>query len=76
MVDGNAGKGDGIRDGFNKAEFDKGYKRAYYSCTNNDCPMRYKCFRFLRTPLFIGNRERFIPQGNKCEWFVPDRKEI
>ena len=75
MVDGNPGKGDGTREGFNKTRFDEGYKRAHYSCTNGDCPMRYKCFRFLRTPVFVGNRERFEPDGDKCEFFVKDQKD-
>lgn len=75
MVDGNPGKGDGPREGFNKKKHDEGYVRAFYTCTNNNCPSRYKCFRWLRTPTFKGNHKKFVPDGDKCEFFVPDRKE-
>ena len=76
MVAGNAGKGDKTREGFDKKKHDEGYRRAFYSCTNDNCHLRYKCFRFLRTPTFKGNREKFVPHENgNCEWFVKDRKE-
>jgi len=32
VVAGQAGKGDGTREGFNKSEFDVGYKKAFYAC--------------------------------------------
>lgn len=64
------------REGFNKKSYDKGYIRAHYSCTNDNCSRRYECFRFLRTPTFKGNREKFIPQeSGECEFFTPDRKD-
>ena len=73
MKDAREGRGQA---GFNKRKFDEGYIRAHYSCTNSDCPSRLKCFRYLKTPTFEGNCEKFIPQENgKCEWFVKDRKD-
>lgn len=73
MKDPRQGRG---KAGFNKKKYDEGYKRAHYSCTNDNCYLRYKCYRWLRTPIFIGNREKFVPQeSGECEWFVQDRKE-
>lgn len=73
MKDARADRG---REGFNKKKYDEGYIRAHYSCTNDNCSLRYTCYRWLRTPIFKGNREKFIPQENGiCEWFVQDRKE-
>lgn len=73
MKDPREGRG---KEGYNKKKQDKGYKRAFYTCTNDNCPRRYTCFRWLRTPTFERNSEKFIPQENgECEWYVKDQKE-
>lgn len=73
MKDAREGRG---KEGFNKKKHDEGYMRAFYTCTNKECPRRLKCFRYLKTPNFERNSEKFIPQENgECEWFVEDRKE-
>ena len=73
MKDPREGRG---KEGYNKKKQDEGYKRAFYTCTNSNCPLRYKCFRWLKTPTFERNSEKFIPQENgECEWFVEDQKD-
>ena len=74
MKDPREGRG---REGFNKKRHDEGYMKAFYHCTNGNCPRRYSCYRWLCTPTFERNSEKFVPQENgDCEFFVPDKKEI
>ena len=70
------GKGDDTRSGFNKRKFDIGYDRAYAMCQNAECPLRYKCYRYLATPKFKQNYGEFVPIKGKCEFFVKDQPDV
>jgi len=71
VVAGQAGKGDGTREGFNKSEFDVGYKKAFYACNNHSCPKRHNCYRYLKTPTFDLNQECFIARRDgSCSWYI------
>lgn len=72
MGDARAGRG---KEGFDKKKHDEGYERAFYTCNNKECPLRYSCFRWLRTPTFEKNSKRYEPDGGKCDMFVEDRAD-
>lgn len=71
MKDPREGRG---REGFDKRKFDEGYLRAFGLCRNTDCPKKYKCYRYLKTPEFK-NTCYIKVKPEKCNYFVPDRKE-
>jgi len=70
MKDPREGRGRGR---MNFKRFDEGYIRAFGVCRNIECPKRYKCFRYLRTPEFHATYIEVEP--DKCDYFVPDREE-
>ena len=69
MKDPREGRG---MEGFNKHKFDEGYIRAFGLCRNVECPRRYNCFRYLKTPEF-SNTYYIEVEPDKCNYFVPDQ---
>jgi len=72
VVDAREGRG---KEGFNKKKYDEGYLRAFGLCRNTECPLRYKCYRFLRTPEFRSTYLECTPSKEGCEFFVKDQKD-
>ncbi len=68
MKDARSGRG---REGFNKRKFDEGYIRAFGVCRNIECPKKYKCYRYLKTPPFHATYIEVEP--DKCNYFVKDQ---
>lgn len=44
-------------------------------CSNECCPMRFKCFRYIAKPSPYQSFSRFEPKEYKCDHFWPVNDE-